>query len=282
MREPRNWAGIRRQHSMTRSLALREDAGVRGMVSQRQFAKQTLVYFPDASRVVHGSDDHPSQRYDVPQGTVVIALRHEPETIELVENTTMVTLELQDDLLCDMAQTVLGRVDTALVASSGIVDTRLTALFETLRTEHLAGYPTGQVFAEAIERSIVAFLLAHHATEVGLPAVAKGGLAPFQARRVSEYIEDRLSDTITIRDLAATCQLSISHFARNFAVTFQETPHRYLMRRRLLRAKDLLRGADTSLLDVAQLTGFQTQQHFSRVFAHATGTTPGTFRRANG
>lgn len=108
---------------------------------------------------------------------------------------------------------------------------------------------------------------------------ARGGLAPWQKRRVIELFRERLDGTIRLPTLARQCALSVSHFARAFRQSFGMPPHHYLLRQRVECAKLLLSGTDRALCEVAQQTGFSDQPSFSRTFKAMVGITPGQWRR---
>ena len=110
--------------------------------------------------------------------------------------------------------------------------------------------------------------------------VASGGLTRTQARRVLEYIECNLEREITLRQLAGILDLSPYHFARMFKYTMQAAPHRYVLDRRIERAKVMLRTNAASLLEISLSTGFCDQSHFSSTFRRMVRTTPMEFRRA--
>lgn len=113
---------------------------------------------------------------------------------------------------------------------------------------------------------------------LGLQQVtARGGLAGWQRERVLEYIEEHLSETITLSMLSALAQLSPYHFARAFKKTLGVPPHRYHMNRRVERAKVLL--ADRSVTEVALAVGYAETSSFSSGFRRATGMSPTEFRR---
>lgn len=107
---------------------------------------------------------------------------------------------------------------------------------------------------------------------------ARGGLAGWQRKRVFEFIENHLAETISISALAALVQLSPYHFARAFKQTFGLPPHRYHMSRRVERAKVLL--ADRSVTEVAIAVGYAETSSFSASFRRTTGVSPSEFRRA--
>jgi AraC family transcriptional regulator len=106
-----------------------------------------------------------------------------------------------------------------------------------------------------------------------------GGLAPWQLRRACDAMQSELSVNHSISSLASECGLSSRHFARAFKVTTGLTPHEWLMRRRVERARDLLVQSAMELADIALACGFVDQSHLARVFKNIEGQTPGRWRR---
>lgn len=107
----------------------------------------------------------------------------------------------------------------------------------------------------------------------------QGGLAPWQARRLKSYIEDKLDSTIRAGDLAGLVQLSTSHFFRAFRTTFGESPVAYVMKRRMSRAQELMSKSRVSLSQIALDCGMCDQAHFSRTFRRIVGMNPSVWRR---
>ena len=104
-------------------------------------------------------------------------------------------------------------------------------------------------------------------------------LTPGMRRKVEEYVEAHLEMELSVVRLAQAAGMSCSHFTRAFRNVLKMTPHRYVMWRRLKRAQELIRSSDTSLADVALVTGFSDQSHLCRVFQLHTSETPSRFRR---
>jgi AraC family transcriptional regulator len=92
-------------------------------------------------------------------------------------------------------------------------------------------------------------------------------------------VHAKMEDELSLRDLAQSVGLSTTHFSEMFRKSTGETPHRFLLRVRVERAKEMLRAAEARVLDVAVACGFKTQQHFARVFRHACGLSPTGYRR---
>ncbi len=112
--------------------------------------------------------------------------------------------------------------------------------------------------------------------------IARGGMAPFRLRRTLRLIEERLPAGISVAEMARETGLSATRFARVFKEVTGETPHQFLLRRRLERASaELFRASGRTIAEIAVESGFFDQAHFTRHFRKAYGTTPGeVLRRA--
>ena len=106
----------------------------------------------------------------------------------------------------------------------------------------------------------------------------RGGLPPRALRRVREFIEAHLEQTISIQALATTAGLSMYHFARAFKQSEGMTPHDYLVQCRVRRARDLLAATDLPLSEIALAAGFADQSHCARRFREHVGVTPSSYR----
>jgi AraC family transcriptional regulator len=108
----------------------------------------------------------------------------------------------------------------------------------------------------------------------------RGGLAPWQARTLTKYIDANLGASLSCETMAQLAKLSVSHLSRAFKCTFQYSPHEFLVRRRLQRAQDLMLQTDAPLAQIALECGFADQAHLSRAFRRITGDRPSSWRRA--
>ena len=108
----------------------------------------------------------------------------------------------------------------------------------------------------------------------------RGGLASWQKKKVTDYIEDHLGENISLRQLAALAQLSPYHFARAFKQSFGTPPHHYHMSRRIERAKAILEDTPRTVTEVGVLLGFSETSAFSASFRRAVGVTPTKYRHS--
>jgi len=108
----------------------------------------------------------------------------------------------------------------------------------------------------------------------------RGGLAGWQQKRVTDYIEDNLAEEIPLATLAGLATLSPYHFARAFKHSFATPPHRYHTGRRIERAKVLLSDPDLSVTAIAAQIGFREGSSLTAAFRKLTGKTPSEYRRS--
>lgn len=111
-------------------------------------------------------------------------------------------------------------------------------------------------------------------------AAAKGGLAPWAERRCRELMRERMSEDISLDELAAEAQLSSFHFARMFKQSVGVPPRVYLTRLRIERACELLEQTDLPVTEIAMEVGYSSNQVLARVFTKQMRIPPSNYRRA--
>jgi AraC family transcriptional regulator len=104
-------------------------------------------------------------------------------------------------------------------------------------------------------------------------------LAGWKMRRVIEYIEDNLEGDLSLQAMAAEVDISPLYLARAFKSAVGQSPHQYVLARRIERAKELLRNTDLPVVDVALSSGFSSQSHLSHWFIRQVGVSPAVYRR---
>lgn len=113
-------------------------------------------------------------------------------------------------------------------------------------------------------------------------APVRAGLAPWQVRRVIDYLEVHLAEDVGLDELAALVGLSEFHFCTAFRRSTGLPPHRWLTARRMEKAKTLIDGGRLSLTEIALAVGYGSQSAFGAAFRRSTGITPTAWRRTQG
>jgi AraC family transcriptional regulator len=138
-----------------------------------------------------------------------------------------------------------------------------------------------KLYLESLVTQLAVILLRRYSTAAEpAKALPNAGLTRSQVRRVLDYIEANLHRDVALRDLASVTDLSLHHFARMFKRTMGAAPHRYVLERRVDRAKEMLRDTGTSLVEISLSLGFSSQSHFTNTFHRLVGATPGEFRES--
>lgn len=151
----------------------------------------------------------------------------------------------------------------------------LSAAFARTAQEIRAGNPSGAMFVEGALMQIAGLLTA--GAQRRLPA-PKGGLAPWQLSRVTDYLYAHMSDQVSLVDLAGLVGLSVFHFARAFKTSTGIAPHQFQVSLRMDKARLLLSRSDQSITDIAMLLGYDSSQSFARAFRGANATSPSRYR----
>ena len=130
-----------------------------------------------------------------------------------------------------------------------------------------------------LETFVIKLLLAHTSSRKANALKPREVLAAYQLKRVTEFVESRLSGDIALADMAEVAGGSVFHFSRAFRNTAGDTPYRYVLRRRIERAKSMLKTTDLSVSEVARDCGFTSTAHFAKTFVRFVGTLPKSFRQ---
>jgi AraC family transcriptional regulator len=110
-------------------------------------------------------------------------------------------------------------------------------------------------------------------------AYQEHGIRMALGRGVVEVVQAKIDEDLTLEQMADSVNLSVAHFSQMFRRSTGQSPHQFVLRSRVERAKEILRAADSRVLDVAVACGFKTQQHFARVFRQLCGVSPTEYRR---
>ncbi|NBC69831.1 helix-turn-helix domain-containing protein [Paenibacillus sacheonensis] len=138
--------------------------------------------------------------------------------------------------------------------------------------------PLMQLRAQTLAAEILHTILEDHSED--LKQTEKS--APQPMNWITSFISFRLSEPLSVQEMAARANLSPSRFSAKFKEQFGVAPHRYLLRLRIQHAMELLRDPDLAMEEIAAYCGFADIHHFAKTFKKETEATPGAFRKAAG
>lgn len=158
-------------------------------------------------------------------------------------------------------------------------DEQLRLLITEMEREMNSGWAMGSLYGDSLSTAFVIALVKKCGKAVPDSPQLKGGLSPGCLRRVLSYIHENFQRDIRLSELANIARLSDYHFARSFRHTTGATPHQYLSRIRINRAKSLLLRRHWTVFQVAGAVGFADASRLSKVFRTYIGLSPAEWRR---
>jgi AraC family transcriptional regulator len=223
-----------------------------------------------------GSRRSAMEKFDYAAGDLALCDRHVGEWVGIMA-TPHLQLGISDAPLMAASDGAYGEVE--LRAQRKFADARLGPLVAAAHAEMAAGFPSGRLFLDSIEQAMAVALVNGHAVRHRPVQIYKGGLGSARLRRIKELVHAKIEDDLSLDEMAQSVGLSTAHFARMFRKSTGETPHQFVLRQRIERAKAMLRAPNARVLDVAVACGFKTQQHFAQVFRDVWGVSPTDYRQ---
>lgn len=192
-------------------------------------------------------------------------------------------LQVSRELLLQTTSEIMGHEQRSLTVQErmGFHDPLLAQIGLALWGELERPSPTGRLYAESAAHLLAVHLLRRYTPDGAdmLERIEGRRLTQRQLEEVTTYVEDHLNHDLTLSALAQHIGFSAFYFARLLRQTTGESPHQFVLRRRVAQARRLLEQADLSLTEVAIATGFAHQSHLTRHFKQRFGQTPSAYRR---
>jgi AraC-like DNA-binding protein len=160
-----------------------------------------------------------------------------------------------------------------------LYDPLISQLVSTIANEMDGGF-LDHILADALNTALAVQIMRLCGDPTAISLEPANGLSRERLKRVYDYIEAHLDYRLTLADLAGVACLSPFHFSRSFKQAVGVGPQRYVMHRRVERAKALMSRTDQPLAVIAREVGFADQSHLTAVFRREIGVTPAHFRAA--
>ena len=225
--------------------------------------------------------DEPSVRRSMqPTGGIAIFPAHQRYRCRWFDEFHLLVLAVDRGLLAEAAEAT-GHVNpepVQLRREMSCDDPLLRHLILALREALEADLRGSALYGESVAVAVAMHLASKYAATT--PAAANTGtlLPMHRMRRVAEYVQANLGATISLQALGDVAQLSVFHFSRLFKARAGVTPHQYVLKLRIARAKSLLNDPSQTIADIAAQCGFAHQQHFADAFRRSEGMTPTAYR----
>lgn len=159
-------------------------------------------------------------------------------------------------------------------------DPTILHVAQLLKSEAINGGLSGSLYVESLRNLLAIHLLRNYTGVKQKSSPEVGVLDTLKLQEIKDYIEENLAEEFTIANLAGLVPMSEFHFARTFKSLVGEPPHRYILKRRVERAKILLQVTQYSAAEIAYQVGFSNPSHFTSQFRKLVGATPKVYRNS--
>lgn len=212
-------------------------------------------------------------------GDIDIIPAHTPSIWQLAEKNTEIILSLAPALVKTVAEQL--ELDARRVEIRNrfqIRDLHLENIGWALKAEMDSGYPGGRLYSDSLAVAIASRLMTSHSTSSFATETRKAALSGRKLKQVLSFIEDNLSQNLSLFEIAAIAGLSVSHFKMVFRASVGVPVHQYVIRRRVEHAKTLLGESDLAISQIAMEAGFAHQSHLAHHMRRVLGVSPKILR----
>ena len=195
----------------------------------------------------------------------------------LTAPATSLLLRLNPSLMQDTAEHM--RLGAELAPAIHIRDPQIERIGWMMQAEEHDGHPGGRIFADSLASALAARLLALQTLASRRPATSPvRDLPAWQLRAVQDYIEANLDQDLTLAELAAVAGFSVSHFKELFRAAAGMPVHRFVLARRVERARQLIQEGKLTNTEIALEAGFTHPSHMARRVRQFLGSSPAQLR----
>lgn len=218
-------------------------------------------------------------RSSISYGAMMLAPAYDCYQLANLSDMESISISLDPDFVAQTAYEILDSEQVELTLAMGIFDPLIYGIGMSLKTEIESSSPASSLYIDSLTNTLAIHLLRRYTSLTNSRMVVEEPVHPHNFTQVIDYIEDSLGQSIELEQLAQIAGMSRFYFCRLFKQSVGFTPHQFVIRRRIERAKHLLRQSNLSIAEIAITCGFANQDHLTRYFKRLTSATPSIFRQ---
>jgi AraC family transcriptional regulator len=236
------------------------------------------VAFAPHDRVTWSVDGGKRQTTPLPAGSVFIYSSREFVWHQREKESEYLNLQIEPQIINRLADD--NGISTPIELEHRIIfpDPTILHIAQLLKSEAVNGGLAGNLYVESLRNLLAVHLLRSYGGVSEKSPPQSGVIDTLKLKQIKDYIEENLAEELAIANLAILVPMSEFHFARTFKILTGEPPHRYILKRRIERAKILLKVTRFSTAEIAYQVGFSNPSHFTAQFRKLLGVTPKQFR----
>lgn len=238
------------------------------------------VAFAPHERVTWSVDGGKPQTTPLPAGSVFIYSSREFIWHQREKESEYLNLFLEPQVINQLADD--NGISKTIELEHRVIfpDPTILHVAQLLKSEAVNGGLASNLYVESLRNLLAIHLLRNYGGISKKSSQEAGDFDTFKLKQIKDYIEENLPEQLTIATLAKLVPMSEFHFARIFKTLVGESPYRYILKRRIERAKVLLRLTRFSSAEIAYQVGFSNSSHFTAQFRKLLGVTPIIYRKS--
>jgi AraC family transcriptional regulator len=211
-------------------------------------------------------------------GTLFLCPRGSRDRVEWEGPTDRVMVSLEHPIITKALEETAAQNDVELLQSFEMHDRHIASIVMALRADLEDGSPAGHLYGESLITALAVYLQKRYGVFRPRTTEFRGGMPGARLKRVLEFIDGNLSEDISLSALAGVAGMGPHYFSALFKCSTGLSPHQYVLRRKIERAKQHLRDPKISVVQITAIMGFADQSYFTKVFRRVVGVTPSAFR----
>ena len=241
------------------------------------------IAFAPHDRTIWSVDEGTRKTTPVTAGSVLIHADRDFVWHYREKRSEWLSIEIEPEVLSRIAHES-GLSDVELEYQVLFSDSTILNIAQLFKAEVVKSGVAEEIYVESLRNLLAVHLIRNYSsigqTKSNESTTKTARLNALQVKQLQDFIEDNLDQKISIAQLSAIVHLSQFYFARAFKEAVGTTPHRYLVQRRIERAKILLKVTKFSVQEIAIRVGFVNVSHFTRQFRKYVGATPAIYRKS--
>jgi AraC family transcriptional regulator len=192
--------------------------------------------------------------------------------------TTRIIVVMEPRFLARSFENTTHLNDVELTTHWNLRDRHIQTLMLAMHADLEDGSPAGPLYGESLGLALGTYLVRRYSVRSGATPDYRGNMPTMRLNRTLDFINQNLTRDLRLWELAQIAGMSPNYFCELFKASTGVPPYKYILRRRIERAKQYLRDPKITLAHAGAAAGFADQSHFTKVFRRIVGVTPMRFR----
>lgn len=238
-----------------------------------------ICIFTHGDRIINAQRklDGKTRLDEVPGGSIVINPAHISQQATWDDEGDFMILAIETQLFDRIVSEAQTPIPSELLPCFSTPDPLVYQIGLALKNVLITNAIASRLYAETMISALSVHLLQHYASDKPILKEYSDGLSKAKLQQIINYIKSNLDRDLSLTELAELVQMSSPYFCQLFKRSLGMTPHQYVIRCRIERAKELLLQEKISICEIAQIVGFANQSHLNHHFKKMVGTTPKKF-----